>query len=120
MVASGSGYVPKTTAVTPQWYWSRLAGSGNLGITEANIYYASNIRLRNVQFNYDFPAKFLSKTAIQKAKIGVSCNNVWMMKSHMNGLDPESVFATGSNAVGFENGASPTVRTFLVNLALSF
>ena len=120
VVASGSGYVPNTTAVTPQLYWSRVAGSGNLGITEANIYDASNIRLRNVQFNYDFPAKFLSKTAIQKAKIGVSCNNVWMMKSHMNGLDPESVFATGSNAVGFENGASPTVRTFLVNLALSF
>jgi hypothetical protein len=43
-----------------------------------------------------------------------------MIKSHMNGLDPESVFATGSNATGFENGAAPTTRTFLVNLALSF
>ena len=120
VVVSGTGYVQNTTAVTPQLYWDRVAGSGNLGITEANIYDASNIRLRNVQLNYDFPAKFLAKTAIQKAKIGVSCNNVWMIKSHMNGLDPESVFATGTNAVGFENGGAPTTRTFLLNLALSF
>ncbi|TDE27979.1 SusC/RagA family TonB-linked outer membrane protein [Flavobacterium ranwuense] len=120
VVVNGTGYVQNTKAVSPQLYWSRVAGSGNLGITEANIYDASNIRLRNVQFNYDFPAKFLAKTAIQKAKIGVSCNNVWMIKSHMNGLDPESVFATGTNAVGFENGAAPTTRTFLINLALSF
>jgi TonB-linked SusC/RagA family outer membrane protein len=120
VVVSGTGYAPNTKAVTSQLYWDRVAGSGNLGITEANIYDASNIRLRNVQLNYDFPSKFLTKTAIQKAKIGVSCNNVWMIKSHMNGLDPESVFATGTNAVGFENGGAPTTRTFLVNLALSF
>lgn len=120
VVTSGSGYTQNTKTVTPQLYWDRVAGSGNLGITEANIYDASNIRLRNVQLNYDFPSSFLAKTFIQKAKIGVSCNNVWMIKSHMNGLDPESVFATGTNAVGFENGGAPTTRTFLVNLALSF
>jgi TonB-linked SusC/RagA family outer membrane protein len=120
VVVSGTGYAPNAKAVTPQLYWDRVAGSGNLGITEANVYDASNIRLRNVQLNYDFPSKLLAKTFIQKAKIGVSCNNVWMIKSHMNGLDPESVFATGSNATGFENGGAPTTRTFLVNLALSF
>ena len=121
VVVSGTGYAPNAKGVDPQLYWERVAaGSGNLGITEANIYDASNIRLRNVQLNYDFPTKYLSKTFIQKAKIGFSCNNVWMIKSHMNGLDPESVFATGTNAVGFENGGAPTTRTFLVNFALSF
>jgi TonB-linked SusC/RagA family outer membrane protein len=120
VVASGAGYVQNTKTVTSQLYWDRVAGSGNLGVTEANIYDASNIRLRNVQFNYDLPLKWLTKISVQKAKIGLSCNNVWMIKSHMNGLDPESVFATGNNAVGFENGGAPTTRTFLVNLALSF
>lgn len=120
VVASGSTYTANTKTVTPQLYWDRVAGSGNLGITEANIYDASNIRLRNAQVSYDFPSKLLAKTAIQKAKFGLSCNNVWMIKSHMNGLDPESVFATGSNAVGFENGGAPTTRTFLMNLTLSF
>lgn len=120
VVASGTGYVQNTKAANSQLYWERIATTGNLGITEANIYDATNYRLRNIQFNYDFPAKFLAKTMIQKAKIGMSCNNVWMIKSHMNGLDPESVFATGTNAVGFENGGAPTTRTFLLNLALSF
>jgi TonB-linked SusC/RagA family outer membrane protein len=120
VLASGTTYVKNTIEVSPETYWGRVAGSGNLGITEANIYDASNIRLRNVQLNYDFPAKFLAKTVLQKASIGLSCNNVWMIKSHLNGLDPESVFATGSNATGFENGAAPTTRTFLVNLSLSF
>ena len=120
VVASGTDYVKNTTEVTPQLYWNRVAGSGNLGITEANIYDATNIRLRNVQVSYDFSPKLLSNIAIQKAKIGISCNNVWMLKSHMNGLDPESVFATGTNAVGFENGGAPTTRTVLMNLTLSF
>ena len=120
VVASGSSYVPNTKAATSQLYWERVAGTGNLGITEANIYDATNVRLRNIQFNYDIPTSYLNKINIQKARIGVSCNNVWMISSHMNGLDPETVFATGTNAVGFENGGAPTTRTFLFNLALNF
>lgn len=112
-------YEANTKAVTPQLYWDRVAG-GNLGITEANLYDASNIRLRNVQLSYDLPAKFLSKTPIQRAKFGVTCNNVWLIKSHMNGVDPESVYATGTNAVGFENASAPTTRTFLFNVTLGF
>jgi hypothetical protein len=38
----------------------------------------------------------------------------------MHGLDPESVFATGTTAVGFENGSAPTTRTFYINLSLGF
>ncbi|UFH34301.1 SusC/RagA family TonB-linked outer membrane protein [Flavobacterium acetivorans] len=120
VIDNGGAYDKNTIAVNPETYWARVAGSGNLGITEANIYDATNVRLRNVQLNYDFPTKFLTKTALQKLSVGLSCNNVWMIKSHMNGLDPESVFATGTNATGFENGSGPTTRTFLVNLALSF
>ena len=120
VVVSGTGYAKNTKEVSPQLYWNRVAGSGNLGINEANIYDASNVRLRNIQLNYDFSSKLLTNIAVQKARIGVSCNNVWMLKSHMNGLDPESVFATGTNAVGFENGGAPTTRTVLMNLTLSF
>ena len=38
----------------------------------------------------------------------------------MHGIDPESVFATGSNATGFENGGAPTNRSFLFNLTVGF
>lgn len=126
MVAAGvildpatNQYVKNTKAVTPQQYWSAV-GTGNLGITEANLYDASNIRIRNINLSYNLSAKLLAKTPIQRAKIGVSCNNVWLISSHMNGIDPESVFATGTNAVGFENSSAPTTRTVSFNLTLGF
>ncbi|MEJ8843318.1 SusC/RagA family TonB-linked outer membrane protein [Lacibacter sp. H375] len=120
VVPDGSGYKKNTVSVTPQNYWTTVATTGNLGIIEANMYDASNVRLRNVQLSYQLPKSFLSKARIQKATVGVSCNNVWLISSHMKGLDPESVFATGTNALGFENASPPTSRTILFNLTLNF
>ncbi|MBB2145114.1 SusC/RagA family TonB-linked outer membrane protein [Pedobacter sp. LMG 31464] len=117
---STNTYEKNTVKVSPQNYWGAVAGANNLGITEANLYDASNIRLRNVQLSYDLPRKFFASTPIQRVKIGASCNNVWLIKSHMNGLDPESIYATGTNATGFENGSAPTTRTFLFNLTVGF
>ena len=47
-------------------------------------------------------------------------NNVWMIYSDMHGVDPESVFATSTNATGFENAAAPTSRSYLFNVTLGF
>jgi hypothetical protein len=120
VIANGSGYTENTKEVTPERYYTWLAGYGNVGIGEANIYDATNVRLRNVQLSYDLPLKFLSKTPIQRAKVGLSCNNVWLISGDMNGIDPESVYSTNTTANGFENGSAPTSRTFLFNLTLGF
>lgn len=120
VVSNGSnGYVKNTKEVTPQQYWSAIT-SGNLGITEANVYDATNIRVRSVQINYQLPNQLANKAGLQSVRLGISCNNVWMLKSYLNGVDPESVFATGTNAIGFENLNAPTSRTLFFNLALSF
>ncbi len=114
------GYTQNTKEITTQRYWETITTIGNLGVVEANVYDASNVRLRNVQLNYNLPSKLLTKTPFQKARVGVSCNNVWMISSHLNGIDPESVFATGTNAVGFENSSPPTSRTIMFNLSVGF
>ena len=114
-------YEKNTTEVTPQDYWGAISGrSGNLGINEANVFDATNVRLRNIALSYTLPQSLLRKTPITRAKLGFSCNNVWMIKSYMNGVDPESVFATGSNATGYEFASSPTTRSFLFNITLGF
>ncbi|WP_266202418.1 SusC/RagA family TonB-linked outer membrane protein [Pontibacter kalidii] len=113
-------YQVNTTEVTPQNYWNAVAGVGNLGITEANVYDATNVRLRNVNLSYALPGGLLSKTPLQRASVGITATNVWLISSHLDGLDPESVFATGSNATGFENGSMPTTRSILFNLTLGF
>ncbi len=114
-------YTPNTTPITQQQYWEAVTtSSGNLGIGEANLYDATNVRLRNLSLNYTFPKSMLAKTPFQQVKLGVSCNNVWMISSHMRGVDPESVFATYTNATGFEAYSAPTSRTFLFNVTLGF
>lgn len=114
-------YVPNTNKISTQQYWvNGLAGPGNTGITEANLYDASNIRIRSIQLSYNFPKRLLGKGCIQRAMVSLACNNVWLITSHMHGLDPESVYATGTPAVGFENGSAPTTRTFYINFSIGF
>ena len=120
VIASGSSYVVNDKSVTTQQYWTQVATTGNLGIGEANIYDATNIRLRNVALNYRLPSTFLKNSFIQNAKIGFTVNNVWMIKSNAHGIDPESVFSINSNATGFENFSTPTSRSFFFNLTLGF
>ena len=106
-------YAPSTIKVSQQDYWQAI-GTGNTGIGEANIYDATNIRLRNIALNYSFPSSMLKKTIFQQLKLGFSVNNVWMIYSDMNGIDPEAVFITNTNATGFENCASPTSRSLFI------
>jgi len=113
-------YSANTSKISTQQYWGAVAGVGNSGITEANLYDATNVRIRNIQLSYNFPKKMLGNSFLQKAMVSVSCTNVWLITSHMHGLDPESVYAAGTPSVGFENGAPPTSRIFYVNLSLGF
>lgn len=121
VIDNGDGtYSANTKEITAQQYWQTVAGTGNLGIIEANIYDATNVRLRYITLSYDLPKKLLGKTPFQKIQIGATMNNVWLITSHLNGVDPEAVYATGTNALGFENAAPPTTRSFLFNLNVSF
>ncbi|MCO6496437.1 MAG: SusC/RagA family TonB-linked outer membrane protein [Chitinophagaceae bacterium] len=120
VVSDGAGgYTANTKAVSQQDYWQRIGNSGNLGIGEANLYDATNIRVRNITLGYSFPKSILGNT-FQRVKVAASCNNVWMISSHVRGVDPESVYATATNAVGFESGAFPTMRSFQLSVSLGF
>ena len=122
VVKQGDKYVPNTKEVSSQVFWTTLAGRSNqnVGITEENLFDATNIRIRNVALNYQVPFKYAQLIGAQGAKVGVSVNNLWMIVSHLNGVDPESVYATGTNAVGLESLSPPTTRSFYFNLSVSF
>lgn len=115
-----NNYVQNTHRISTQQYWGATAGRENTGITEFNLYDASNVRIRNIQLSYALPRKLLQKSFVQKAVVSFSCNNVWLISSHMHGLDPESAYSTGTPSVGFENGSAPSMRTFYFNLSLGF
>jgi TonB-linked SusC/RagA family outer membrane protein len=122
VVDDGAGNLSENTVgASPQNYWSAITRrSGNLGITEANVYDATHVRLRNVNLTYNFGKNFIDKTAFKSLSVGVSANNVWMISEDLNGVDPEAVNGTRTNATGFENLAPPTTRTVFINIAAKF
>ena len=119
----GDNYVVNTTETTAEKYWQQISGraGGNLGITEENLYDATNVRLRNISIAYNLPKSLLRKQNVfQSIKVGFSCTNVLMFYSKMRGLDPESIYATSTNAIGFEYGAAPTSRAYVFNVSFGF
>ena len=121
VILTDDGYVPNTKAVTQEKYWKAVgSSSGNLGIGEANLYDATNVRLRNLSLAYNFPYKMLKGTVLQSVKAGFTVTNVCMFYSNMGGLDPESVYATSTNATGFEYAGLPTTRNYIFNVSLGF
>ncbi len=121
VISNGQGgYVQNTKSVTPQQYWYAVQNVNNLGIIEENIFDATNVRLRNVQLSYTLPKSILKNSVVKTARFSLSANNLWMIYSKANGVDPESVFATGTNATGFENLSMPTSRSFFFNVSVGF
>lgn len=118
----GNGnYKVNDKEITTQQYWQRItSASGNNGIGEANIYSANNIRLRNISLGYTVPTKYLEKTILQSVKASFTVTNVWMIHSRMHGLDPESVYATSTNATGYEYAGLPTTRSYVFNVSIGF
>ena len=123
VVKDGDNYVVNTKETTGEKYWQQISGraGGNLGISEENLYDATNVRLRNISLAYSLPKRLLSgQNIFQSVKVGFSCTNVFMIYSKMRGLDPESIFATSTNAIGFEYGAAPTSRAYVFNVSFGF
>ena len=120
VISSGEQFVQNTNAVSHQNYWNAVSGVGNLGITEQNIYDATNVRLRLLQMSYNIPKKILGDSFVKSLRVSVTGNNLLMLVSHANGVDPESVFATNTNAVGFELLSFPTSRSYFFTAAFGF
>ena len=122
VVDDGNGNLSENTVgVAPEIFYSAITSrSGNLGINEAFVYDATNVRLRNVNLTYTFSKAWLDKVPFQGLSVGISANNVWMISSNLDGVDPEAVNATNSNATGFENLAPPTTRTVFLNISAKF
>lgn len=105
---------PNTTSVRAESYWS---GIGD--ITEAYMYDATNIRLRELSLGYNFPRTMLAKTPLTGIKLSFVARNLFMIQSKTKGFDPEAAYTSG-NAQGIEWGSMPTMRSIGFNINLAF
>lgn len=106
-----------TTEINAQQYWDAVAGAEP--VAAQFIYDATSIRLRESFITYKLPARLISNTPFNRASIGITGRNMWLIKSNVPGIDPETSFNV-SNARGWENGAFPSTKVFGFNINLGF
>ena len=78
VVLQNGAYVPNTTPVrSMQDYWLQNYGTS---LTEANIFDASYVKLREIRFSYVLPkAIFKQIGAFKTAEIGLEGRNLWLI-----------------------------------------
>jgi len=120
---SSGNKIQNTTGITS--FDSHFSdGWGAYGQDEVNVYDGTTIRLRDIGLIYNVPTTLLERTFIGTASLSLNGRNIfWKAPNVLEGLnlDPE-VLAEGasSNVQGFEYGATPTTRSYSLNIALTF
>ncbi|MEO6151368.1 MAG: SusC/RagA family TonB-linked outer membrane protein, partial [Mucilaginibacter sp.] len=95
----------------------------NIGtrIYEEWLYDASYIRLREVSVGYAFNQALLAKTPFKIAKFSLIARNPLMIwQKAPKGLNPAELSSGSSSISWIEKGELQTVRSFGVNLSLTF
>jgi len=87
--------------------------------TKNSVYDASYIKLREISFGYNIPAKILAKTPLSRANISIVGRNLWIIHKNMPYYDPEASLSAG-NIQGIADGAYPSTRTYGFNVSLTF
>ncbi|MDC6483877.1 SusC/RagA family TonB-linked outer membrane protein [Cyclobacteriaceae bacterium] len=109
--------VTNTAAITSQQYWNAVAGYEP--VASEFIYDATSIRLREAYISYSLPQNVVSKTPFNSLSVGVTARNLWLIKSEIPGIDPETSFSV-SNARGWENGGFPSTKVYGFNINVGF
>ncbi|UCJ07090.1 SusC/RagA family TonB-linked outer membrane protein [Chitinophaga pendula] len=92
---------------------------GNV-ISKADLYDASYIYLREVKLGYNLPDAWFKRIGAQNARISLYGRNLWLIKSNAPNVDPSNITNSSSNIQGVEGGALPSLRSYGVNLNISF
>jgi hypothetical protein len=103
-----------------QDFWGQFGS--NQAATEAAIFDASYVKLREVALNYTLPTSwFKGQKLIKGLSLGFEGRNLWLIDSKVPHIDPEvNLFGTGSVGEGVEFYNMPSTRSFGFNLRASF
>ena len=94
--------------------------NGGNTISRANLYDASYIYLREAKLGYNLPENWYKKIGAQSARVSLYGRNLWLIKSNAPNVDPSNILNSASNIQGIEGGALPSLRSYGINLNVSF
>lgn len=106
--------------VEPSLYYGRL-----FGLSEFFLRDASYVKLRTLRLGYNLPRRFMDKTPFTAANIALYANNLWLIDSKLNFVDPSELenigwFQGANNYKWIEGGQLPPARTLGLNISLTF
>ncbi|MFD0993125.1 SusC/RagA family TonB-linked outer membrane protein [Tenacibaculum geojense] len=114
-VDSNSGQ-PASYYVEAQTYWNRL-----FALHERWIYDATYVKLRQLSLGYDLPASMFENTFVESISLNAFANNLWLIYSSVDGIDPSEIENTSANGLRWEEGGQlPSSRTFGLNVKVKF
>ncbi len=101
-----------------QSYWQSLDDNS---ISEATIFDATYIKLREVLVSYSLPSSLFANSPIKGVQIGFEARNLALLYSKVPHIDPEAnLFGSGADGFGVERNVTPSTRSFGGNLRLTF
>lgn len=93
------------------------------GRNDNAMFDATNIRIREISLGYNFPSKWLSKTAFKSASLTLTGNNLWFFAfgapKYVN-WDPEVASLGVNQGLGFDYLTGPSMRRYGAVLRVSF
>ncbi|WP_118195827.1 SusC/RagA family TonB-linked outer membrane protein [Albibacterium indicum] len=126
----------RRSLVENQWWSEEEPGDGMTPATALSAlayvsnsdYYledASFLSIRNINLGYTFPNKLIDKMKLSNLRVYLSVNNLLTLtKDSFHGYNPEGFTASENNGInsmpGFNNGAEPINRTFVLGLNVNF
>jgi TonB-linked SusC/RagA family outer membrane protein len=107
---------PASYYVDSQTYWKRL-----FALHERWIYDASYVKLRQLSLGYTFPNKIFENTPIETISVNAYANNLWLIYSSVDGVDPSEIENVNNAGLRWEEGGQlPSSRTFGMNIKVKF
>lgn len=118
VVDNGDGtYSKNTKLVTLESYYKEYYRIGNV---ETNSFDTSYLKLREMRVDFTVPKKWLERTFLSSATIGVFGRNLLCITDYPM-YDPETASLDGSSIVtGVEVGTLPSTRSYGVNVKVEF
>jgi TonB-linked SusC/RagA family outer membrane protein len=79
----------------------------------------SYIKLRELSLSYDFPNSLIGKTPLKGVRFTATGRNLWILTDFSMG-DPEGNIMGDSNAQGFYHELTPSTRSYVFSVNVSF
>lgn len=116
-------YNNRWTEDTPYNNEPRLTAANmaeNMRFSDRYIEDGSYFRIRNIQFGYDFPQKWIKRAKISNMRLYLSIDNLYTFTNY-SGYNPDVTDQWGDPLVaGSDVGGTPLPRTFTMGINLTF